>query len=552
MKHKMLAFLIAIVLVAIVCTACGGGEKVVICGNCATEVSASSQYCSGCGALLFKNDTQPTTATPTSSAHTHSFSAATCTTPSKCECGEIAEKALGHDWGGATCTDTAVCSRCGESSGSALGHDWSDATCTAAKTCSRCNHTEGSALGHTWTNATCTAAKTCSRCNGTEGSALGHSYFERITTEASCANSGVKTFTCARCANSYTESFACKSYSATEIYDNNLNSVGEVITYDKSGNEYSLGTCFVYSADGKVITNYHVIDKAYSANITIGGATYPVQQVLAYDKNIDIAVLKISASGLTPVKLCARSHDVGETVYALGSSRGLTATLSDGIITYSGRVIEGVSYTQHDAPISSGNSGGPLINKYGEVIGINTWSVRESQNLNFAINVSELNKLTYGTPLTMAEFNQKELDAYSYLVEWVKTNGTNEGTAIRYTFEEYTNTEYVLTYSTQYNILAVEYRGISLNELAFSTIHLDSYFYGFSFWGNEVKGYLAAETYTKNTPLTYTSYQGNAADKERVLELTKLSVDVLIEGLRYFLLTNELPISIADLGFTAY
>ena len=119
-----------------------------------------------------------------------------------------------------------------------------------------------------------------------------HTYSEEITAEASCAGDGVKTFTCSVCKDSYTEPIVRKSYSATEIYDNHVNIVGEVITYDKSGREYSLGTCFVYSSDGKMITNYHVIEDAYSAKISLGGTSYPVQYVLAYDKDIDIAVLQ--------------------------------------------------------------------------------------------------------------------------------------------------------------------------------------------------------------------------------------------------------------------
>ena len=85
----------------------------------------------------------------------------------------------------------------------------------------------------------------------------------------------------------------------------------------------------------------------------------------------------------------------------------MTATFSQGIITAVNRKIEGVTYIQHDAAISPGNSGGPLLNKYGEVIGINTWTLEDSQNLNFAVSSSVLLEMKYSTPLTMEQFYDK-------------------------------------------------------------------------------------------------------------------------------------------------
>ena len=76
----------------------------------------------------------------------------------------------------------------------------------------------------------------------------------------------------------------------------------------------------------------------------------------------------------------------------------LVLTFSSGLISAAPRTIDGVKYVQHEAPISTGNSGGPLINKYGEVIGINTMYVNNAQNLNFAIHLSELDNLDYSTP----------------------------------------------------------------------------------------------------------------------------------------------------------
>ena len=126
--------------------------------------------------------------------------------------------------------------------------------------------------------------------------------------------------------------------------------------------------------------------------------------MLAYDANIDLAVCKINATGLDFATICKKPVNVGETVYAIGSSRGMTNTYSQGIITYANRVVDNVSHIQHDASITNGNSGGPLINIYGEVIGINTWGISNSQNLNFAVFTKELDNLSYSSPISFADF----------------------------------------------------------------------------------------------------------------------------------------------------
>ena len=353
-----------------------------------------------------------------------------------------------HTWQNATCTTPKTCSGCSATEGTELGHLWQNATCTTPKTCSACRATEGAELGHLWQDATCTTPKTCTACRATEGTVSEHTYDESISVEATCQREGTKKYTCSKCQTSYTESYEVKTYTATEIHDMYADSVGEVSTYDKSGNGVALGSCFVYSADGKIVTNYHVIEGAYSIEIALGGTTYTVQHVLAYDKDVDIAVLQINARDLAVSDICEETHKVGATVYAYGSSKGLTATFSQGIITYADREMDGVHYTQHDAAISSGNSGGPLINQYGEVIGINTLTIRDSQNLNFAINISQLSDLNYSTKLTVAQFYEKECDVFSKLVNYVKSKGTYDASDNEY--ELTLGYEYSSDYSSQY------------------------------------------------------------------------------------------------------
>ena len=474
----------------------------------------------------------------------------------------------------ANCTESGkrylVCSDCSETikveTIAAKGHKdgkWivdENATCTENgsrhQLCSVCSETikteSIAAKGHKdgkWIvdkNATCSAAgskhQVCSVCNATLKTesipATGkHDYSGKTTTEPSCASSGVKTFTCSGCGNSYTETIPCKTYSATEIYENHLVSVGEVTTYDMLGNIYSIGTCFVYSSDGKLITNYHVIENAFSATVTLGNTQYQVQQVLAYDKTIDLAVLKISANNLLPVKLCEQNHKVGQAVYTLGSAQGLTATFSDGMITYSNRNINGVSYIQHDAPISAGNSGGPLINKYGEVIGINTWTVKESQNLNFAICVSELRKLNYGTPLTMAQLYLKESNAFTRLKNYIVKNGTYYTadncyalvTGIDYSDNDDTEFERRAYYYPESDIITLDM--LIDGGSAWAYFEIDNTLSGVYHWeyfdeyDHEMYGTLYAATYDDNTLLEYSDHNlPNASLRDTIRRLSSLLI----------------------------
>ena len=108
-----------------------------------------------------------------------------------------------------------------------------------------------------------------------------------------------------------------------------------------------------------------------------------------YDKKRDTAVLKIEGNGFESFGLLTRIVRVGERVYAIGNPRGLEQSISEGIVSGL-REEDGTLWIQHSAPISPGSSGGALISSRGELLGINSWFVRESQGLNFAVPASTL------------------------------------------------------------------------------------------------------------------------------------------------------------------
>lgn len=139
---------------------------------------------------------------------------------------------------------------------------------------------------------------------------------------------------------------------------------------------HSLGSGFILSADGYVITNNHVVDGADEIVVKNTDGEEFDADVVGADAKLDIALLKIKAKGLRAVKLGDSDKlRIGDWVVAIGNPFGLEQTVTAGIVSAKGRVIGAGpydSFIQTDAAINPGNSGGPLFNAKGEVIGINT------------------------------------------------------------------------------------------------------------------------------------------------------------------------------------
>jgi hypothetical protein len=159
-------------------------------------------------------------------------------------------------------------------------------------------------------------------------------------------------------------------------------------SFDSKGQPKGLGTGFVVGSNGLIATNYHVIRSAYHVRVTCANRdTYDVAGVVSFDELKDFAILRVAAFDLPVIELGNSNQVVDlEEVIAIGHPLGLH-TSSTGVI--SGRPQEnGFSMLQTTAPISPGNSGGPLINLKGQVIGIITAQMSEGQNLNFALPIN--------------------------------------------------------------------------------------------------------------------------------------------------------------------
>ena len=171
--------------------------------------------------------------------------------------------------------------------------------------------------------------------------------------------------------------------SLIEIFEQTEESVVQVNvrTTDGRNNPGNMGSGFVYSEDGYIITNNHVVDDAGIVNITfLDGESYTAK-IIGTDPDLDLAVLKVEMDSryIQPIPIGDSSQlKVGEQITAIGNPFGLSGSMTSGIISQMGRLLpqdSGYSIPdviQTDAAINPGNSGGPLLNMKGEVVGINT------------------------------------------------------------------------------------------------------------------------------------------------------------------------------------
>ena len=167
--------------------------------------------------------------------------------------------------------------------------------------------------------------------------------------------------------------------------------------------ERGTGSGFIISADGRILTNAHVVDGADTVSVILKDGRKYQGKVLGKDPVTDVAVVKIEANNLPAVALGNSERlKPGEWAIAIGNPLGLDNTVTTGIISATGRsssAITGdpdkrVSFIQTDAAINPGNSGGPLLNARGEVIGMNTAILQGTQGLGFAIPINTAQRIS--------------------------------------------------------------------------------------------------------------------------------------------------------------
>ncbi|WP_197443295.1 trypsin-like peptidase domain-containing protein [Lignipirellula cremea] len=190
------------------------------------------------------------------------------------------------------------------------------------------------------------------------------------------------------------------------------------------------GSGFFIDRDGTIATNYHVIEGAGEVNIIFHDkSSVPAIGFRAISQGKDLALLVVAKNpeGVVPLPLAARPPDKGDKVFAFGAPLGLEGSVSDGIVsaTRTGSELQRMladgdrdpyrkemgydldaDWIQTSAPVSSGNSGGPLVNEAGQVVGVNTFKLLRGENLNFAVLAAHVSSLAVAAPRESLPFSK--------------------------------------------------------------------------------------------------------------------------------------------------
>ena len=188
-----------------------------------------------------------------------------------------------------------------------------------------------------------------------------------------------------------------------ELFEKASAAVVMVVVRDDVGKRMKTGSGFLVTMGGYVVTNYHVIHGACSVSVVLhDGREVPVEGLYVLDRHADLALIRLAEvptgkhggsdvyplfAFLTPAE---SSHPkVGSKVYTIGSPRAHQNTFTNGLVSGI-RTVGGVPMIQTSVPVGPGSSGGPLLNQYGEVVGVITLSHTGAQNLNLAAPVTAL------------------------------------------------------------------------------------------------------------------------------------------------------------------
>ncbi|MBS1713454.1 MAG: trypsin-like peptidase domain-containing protein [Armatimonadetes bacterium] len=185
---------------------------------------------------------------------------------------------------------------------------------------------------------------------------------------------------------------ASQQVSPEELYENASPSV-LTLTVDRPGGTVSIGTAFLAFRPNVAVTAWHVVKGARRVTAKFSdGTSVTVQGLIDKDPAKDIALISLETGSRKPLPLAGLDPKVGSRAFVIGSPKGMEFSISDGLISQTPIVGTNRLY-QFTCPVSPGNSGGPLFNTAGQVLGIVSWQWRDAQNLNFAVPTKELGGL---------------------------------------------------------------------------------------------------------------------------------------------------------------
>jgi len=207
---------------------------------------------------------------------------------------------------------------------------------------------------------------------------------------------------------------ASASESLPELVRRVRPSVVAIATFDQKGEALSTGSGF-FLHPGQVLTNLHVLRGAYRSEIRTlegKGRVYPIKGVLSTDEEGDLALVSvdIAAERSRPLEVTTALPEDGERIFVIGNPLRLEGSVSDGIVSAVREVPNLGKIIQVTAPVSHGNSGSPLFNSKGQVIGVITIRVINGENINLAIEAARISRLPVNRFQMLAELVAKSTD----------------------------------------------------------------------------------------------------------------------------------------------
>jgi S1-C subfamily serine protease len=198
-----------------------------------------------------------------------------------------------------------------------------------------------------------------------------------------------------------------------KIYEKSLPSVLTLRIENKAGDHY-VGSAFLALQPGIAVTAWHVIFDAVKVTARFAdGANCEIQGFIDYDETKDIALIKVDSKNRPLMTLAETAPLVGSRTYVIGSPKGYEFSIGDGLLSQIQKV-DGFNQYQVSCPFSPGNSGGPLLNTHGAVVGIAAWTRNGAQNVNFATPAGEVSGLDPTRSLTRwKEFHARKKMVFS-------------------------------------------------------------------------------------------------------------------------------------------
>lgn len=199
------------------------------------------------------------------------------------------------------------------------------------------------------------------------------------------------------------------SQDAKEIAKKCMPLTVSLVMEDNYKQPLSLGSGFVVG-NGKIVTNVHVIENANYGYVTISGETkkHNIEGYYSIDRTNDLILLSVPTLTLNTIEFASTIPEIGEKIYVIGNPKGLSGTISEGIISGI-RTFDKEELIQITAPISPGSSGGPVIDNQGKLVGVSVGTLESGQNLNFAIPTKYVSNLIKSSNNQITKLNVKSI-----------------------------------------------------------------------------------------------------------------------------------------------